>query len=304
MERSLETDVLIYSLSFLRASDIACCCAVSRRMLQVASHDSLWKRLLSEDLGISRIDLSTPLSESSIKESSSCSWKNTYLDWRQCFFGYPTAHVKRMRLFWARFEAWGLRYAPHIISSLNAPCSQNQINSVEQNMESGFKLPLCFKLLYRFHDGQSIPFVKNPRNSTMPSIGWGMFGGTVFYDSFSCVRMLSIEEAVLYSAELRDIGRDTDNSQEEQHCIYSRRSGHRPLPSDHPSMTMFAVDMNLHGDIEKGYFISNDENNNDNNNSAHGHSRSTESVSVVSSREISSGYGGAVFTNTSKWSNR
>ena len=251
---SLGDDVLIQCGSFLSTNDLAQCTLVNRYFSEIMSHDILWKSRAKEDLGITSLDMAPPGSD----VPSGTNFKELYVRWRKSFVGYPLQFVRRVHLFWLRFEAWTARYAPDIRHTLLGPASEEDLRAAEEelsNTGSPLHLPMCLSLLYRFHNGQSIPFSDRPSRESLHSIGWGMFGGTSFYDKLTCLRLLELSELAEATSSL-EIDPSSARPMPSRENFYQHHTGHENIVSPLPTIA-FAINVNSQS-ISKAYYVAAD----------------------------------------------
>lgn len=245
-------DVLIHCASYLPACDLARSCAASTYLNRTLSHDILWKLLAQVEIGVSVLAAVPPCAISSFPVT----FKQLYLLWRRSFSGYSMQLVKRMNLFWAGYEAWAKKYAPGILSTLAEPATERDIAAAEAELDDSRKMPASLRLLYRFHNGQVVPFSETPSRQSLHSIGWGMFGGTAFYDKLTSMRLLQLSELphatyglAVNRAAARPVAPDN---------FYLHHTGHT-RGADNIDAVVFAVNVNT-ADMSKAYFITQDAN--------------------------------------------
>lgn len=238
-------DVVICTLAFLSAEDIAAFSATNKYMREISNTEIIWKHRLVEDLAVSSLDCTPPCSKLIGRAHS---WRLLYLEWRHAFIGYPVNLVKRARLFWNRFEAWGNRNAPAIVDTLGPPLTESYI---EMRTRGGPQLPSSLRLMYRFHNGQHIDM------RSIANVGLGMFGGTDFYDHFISVMFMKIEQLVDSSVSLCKLfeGRAARLSANRD-TVYSHMIGSRPSHEASSLVYMFGLGLSFAAPIKKGYFIS------------------------------------------------
>ena len=183
----LSEDVFIHFLSYLTPEELSHCNSVDTIFSHRVHHNSLWKYWLQRCFGIEQYDsLEYPPGYPHDLITNTCI--NCFVAWKSSFSGYSSHDISRTRIWWKRFESWCGQYAPEILTTLNGPVSELEINEVERKLNCS--LPSSLKLFYRFHNGQSVPFDRN--RTSHESIGWGLFGGTHFYDSFTSLRFSPI----------------------------------------------------------------------------------------------------------------
>ncbi|CAN0166640.1 unnamed protein product [Ascophyllum nodosum] len=114
-----------------------------------------------------------------------------------------------------------------VMSSLNEGVSEADLNLAEERL--GWTLPTHLRLLYRFHNGQWLPFdeelneslgVDDGRPSVLPKIrgsgiSLGLLGGYCYYRSMTSSKLFSLQRAV-------QAGLATAESFEGQHQSYFR----------------------------------------------------------------------------------
>lgn len=252
---SLGDDVLIQCASFLSTRDLAQCTQVNRYFADIMTHDILWKARANEDLGITSLGTTPPAFD---HPGGVENFKQLYTSWRISFEGYPLEFVRRVHLFWQRFEAWTDRYAPDIRRTLLRPASEEDLRAAEEELAaagSPLRLPVSLRLLYRFHNGQSIPFSERPSRESLHSIGWGMFGGTAFYDKLTCLRLLELSELAEATSSL-DIDPSSGRPIPARENFYQHHTGHENIVSPLPTIT-FAINVNSQS-ISKAYYVAAD----------------------------------------------
>jgi hypothetical protein len=185
----LGEDVFIHCLSYLTPEELSHCNSVDSVFSHRVHHDSLWKYWLTSSFGIEHTNSSLEYPPGYPQDEITNTFMNCFIAWKLSFPGYSSHDVCRTRNWWKRFYSWCGQYAPEILTTLNTPASESEINTIE--MRLSHPLPSALKLFYRFHNGQNIPFDRNRR--LHESIGWGLFGGTHFYDSFANLRFISLE---------------------------------------------------------------------------------------------------------------
>lgn len=183
----LGSDLLINCLKYLNYDELYRCNAINSFFSQCVHHDSLWKYWLSTLYGITRLEYPPGTGETQ-QETNSLSYMNCFKSWMVSFQGYSFHDIRKTKKWWERYELWCQEYAPEILTTLCPPATESELNSVENFLNQ--KLPSSLRLFYRFHNGQNIPFDRDPR--TVESRGWGLFGGTHYYDSFANLRFLSL----------------------------------------------------------------------------------------------------------------
>lgn len=244
-------DALMQCASYLSAEDLFSCCVVNRYMSRTLSHDVLWRSRAKADFGVRGL---SDLPPGGIIGGGG-SFKQVYACWRKSFIGYPIEMVRRIFLFWTGFETWARQHAPGILSTLAPPASEQDILNAEQEFGLQYRLPLCLRLLYRFHNGQVVPFSEIPSEQSLHSIGWGMFGGTAFYDKLVSMRLLKLSELFEATANLTVDPRSAraippGENFYQYHTSHIRRT-------DGFRTTAFAVNVNS-GSISKAYYIADD----------------------------------------------
>jgi hypothetical protein len=182
---SLNDDVLVHCFSYLTPEELCRCNSICKAFSSSVHHPTLWKYWLIS-FGVISIEYPPgyPLEQQ----------QNTYMDcfiaWKLSFPHYSMHDVRQTKIWWSRFSSWCASYAPEILLTLNPPATESQLNSIETHFIE--TLPLSLRLFYRFHNGQTIPFDLD-RNTHHNSLGWGLFGGTHYYDSFVNLRFVSLD---------------------------------------------------------------------------------------------------------------
>jgi hypothetical protein len=189
----LSGDVLVHCFSFLSPEELCRCNATCSHFSSSAQHPSLWKYWLSFFGVVTSIEYPPGYD---VEQQ-----QNTFIDcfkaWKLSFPHYSMDDVRLTKIWWTRFSLWCETNAPEILTTLNSPATESDLNS----LEGGESLPLALRLFYRFHNGQTIPFDLD-RQSTQ-SIGWGLFGGTHYYDSFVNLRFVSLDSLRAATRSLR-----------------------------------------------------------------------------------------------------
>ena len=198
---SIGRDAIMHVLSFLPAEGLACCSATNRYLREISAHDILWKRIMEKDFGISSLGVRAPLyyvaDNDFTNDSDEVAFNKLYYEWRTTFMGYPIEQVKRMHLFWSRFKSWCLDTCPDMYHSLNAPATEQELSEAVNHLMGIEELPICLRLMYRFHDGQTLDYSIASSPESLPSIGWGMFGGTDFYDHLTVMYFQPLEDLMI-----------------------------------------------------------------------------------------------------------
>eukprot|EP01041_Mallomonas_annulata_P005145 gene5145-10284_t len=189
-----DRDAFTHIIEYLSSSDVASTIICNKLLRERCNDDIIWSNLCKTDLGLEEF-----LKPPSITTQPN-SFRETYISWRRAFSPYRIDHVKRIRLWWMRMESWLKRNAPPIYKTLGPPLSVADIKQFQDALNQEIPEPL--QIIYRFHDGQRIPFVDfRPEPATfidspVYSRFYGIFGGYYFYDDFSCMRLLSLAQIV------------------------------------------------------------------------------------------------------------
>jgi hypothetical protein len=194
----LSEDVFVHCLSYLTPEELSQCNSVGSVFSHRVHHESLWKYWLADSFGIDSNSLEYPPGYPQDQIVNSC--MNCFISWKLSFPGYSSHDVRRTNNWWKRFESWCRQYAPEILTTLNPPASESDIDTVESDLKC--PLPCSLKIFYRFHNGQHIP------HQNRASIGWGIFGGTQFYDSFVNMKFLSLDFLGRFTPQCRSMDSD------------------------------------------------------------------------------------------------
>lgn len=106
---------------------------------------------------------------------------------------YPWALVKRVKRCWDKLLDWLLTNFPEAKVTLRRGATEADLQDVEKVLK--VKLPLPTRILYRFHDGQEIPYGDSINKSLESS--QGLIGGYFFYGHLVNVYLLPLNQVVL-----------------------------------------------------------------------------------------------------------
>ena len=193
----------------------------------IINHDNIWQQVVLNDLSFDKIhqlpnfDVENSkhdeTRETSI-EIESCeitSYYSMYMKWRTYFFDFPACDIKLGIVWWRRMKQFLSTNAPFILPTLNPPASRDELQKFEKLVsklmledKNRVVLPHYLKLLYLFHNGQSVLTDKCAPNMSMDSflarnnitenalnqsLFSGLFGGYTYYDQCCSVRFLSLD---------------------------------------------------------------------------------------------------------------
>ncbi|XP_073029589.1 F-box protein SKIP16-like isoform X2 [Primulina eburnea] len=178
-------------LSKLSPLDVASFCCVSERLRVWASDDSLWARFCSDDL-----NLSSPLDPNG---NPTASFKAAYRAWREGFTMYPWSLVMRAKSCWSKLKEWLAVNFPEVLPTLRRGASEDEIKQFEKSLK--IKLPLPTRVLYRFCDGQELPY--EYVSGSLPSSLLGVIGGYSVYNHLVNVILLPLSHMVFGTRDYR-----------------------------------------------------------------------------------------------------
>ena len=196
-------DAMRHCLSFLYAHELVQLGLCSRATFSLTSSNHIWESILENELGVTR----ATLPPSDIPIVSDTNSRSTYMVWRRSFHEYCPAEIKLALRWWNRIECWLEQNAPTIRTSLNPPATVEAINLAESILRR--KIPRALKLLYRFHNGQHLPFdelkfhgrIIGNRFDIHSSVHGGLFGGYSYYDQQLNMRFLTLEQMLALSSQ-------------------------------------------------------------------------------------------------------
>jgi hypothetical protein len=186
----------------------ALCTTCSQVRTLLYENEGLWKQVLQDELGMN--DIAAPPTHQHAVADDTVSYRLCFLAWKTAFQGnYSVAEVKLARVWWGRMEAWLGTNFPLLLLTLNPPPRPENFVSAEARL--GYKIPRLLKLLYMFHDGQSLAFdqlvlgqarPEDTRFKVFQSIYLGLFGGYNFYDQNINMRFLPLSEMAAYTVQI------------------------------------------------------------------------------------------------------
>lgn len=226
---AIDSDLFCLCTSFLVCSDIISLSITSHSLAALCADENIWKSIFVREIG-NDVPIAPPAcllpsflpppplhssstgtaqaaasssSSDSPQETPVASFKQAVIAWRHHFREFSFKEVKMANMWWKRMKAWLLRYAPAIHSTLNPGLHPHVICALES--DHSCEVPRLMKLLYMFHNGQTLLFEQpNPLKSEIllrKSLFNGLFGGLQYYDVFINMRMLSLENALPYVRE-------------------------------------------------------------------------------------------------------
>ncbi|CBJ33554.1 similar to F-box-containing protein 2 [Ectocarpus siliculosus] len=212
----LSDAVLDLALGYLDSDSLVACQATCRAVGNAAQSDDLWRSKCLEDWGEER--RVRPEQRSELVSTFLESWRA----WRRAFNSYHPADVKRVAMWWAGVEAWMSRNLPEVLGTLNAGVSEQELDTAEEAL--GWPLPTHLRLLYRFHNGQWLPWdekliipvgVDEGRPEVLPKVvgsgmSLGLLGGYCFYQRMTTSKLFSLQRGVV-GGLVTDASFDGDN---------------------------------------------------------------------------------------------
>lgn len=185
----INNDSLILTLDYLRFEDVLILSTCNKRLHSLASQESSWEKLCNIDWGLFDTLLNPP---GDFNETCD-TYKKLYIRWRRVFKEYQVSDVKFVRLWWRSIEKLLASCAPPIFSTLGNQMPQEQIREAESNRtRTPLPYPKCLKLLYSFHNGQSVPI-----RSKHYLYFSGLFGGYYYYQDFTCMMFLPLHKVTV-----------------------------------------------------------------------------------------------------------
>eukprot|EP00953_Heterococcus_sp_UTEX-ZZ885_P021509 11988-Heterococcus_DN1.PRE.1 len=142
-------------ISFLPPESLLMLQLGCRRLKEPARRDRLWSEHCQRDWA-----LPTPLSVD--RKTRLTSYAAAWLHWSREFKGYDGAIVKRVHQWWTGIELWSLENLAAIYTSLTPGVTEDDLIAADN--ELGFKIPQTLRAMYRFHDGQRLPWDKSYDN--------------------------------------------------------------------------------------------------------------------------------------------
>lgn len=201
MERTsnLSMDALKECLEYLPVTAVVSLSLTSKHFRGLCEDDSIWRYIFCVQLGIKQL-IPPPASTSPVPPSS---FKRAVCMWMNHFRGYSWEEVSLAYHWWRRMEVWLRAHAPSILATLNPPLHPSIIAGLER--ASLIRAPRMVKLLYMFHDGQTLRFPEVPRDNRehLRMLLQGMFGSFVADSPMTNVRLLTFEHAISESRNRR-----------------------------------------------------------------------------------------------------
>lgn len=269
----LSADATIYLIEFLSTEDLMCLSGACVQLQQTCRADPVWAPRLLIDLGIVDHVTDLPPLISTLPPSAFSAF-SAYLSWRQEFQGYPLSLVRRVKTWWQRIEKWLLANFNEIHATLRAPLTEARIIALTKDpMYPNFAIPPVLRLMYRFHDGQSIRGQDRLLHDTTQeaeiesqaeflATGYGLFGGVSFYETFTNCYLLPLEDLVVLNCATSHYRDDTTDYTARISSLFLTESpsGVRDLPGRGRAAeyTLFAVNtlgISPHPTPEKGFFV-------------------------------------------------
>ena len=242
----LSGQLLEFICAYLLAKEILHLSFANRYYYEsITSDEKIWKNIVYVELSFTEIhqlpkdslDISVISSVCvSSNEGEITTYYTMYKKWREYFYEYKACDIKLAIVWWTRMENYLLKHAPFIHKTLNPPASRQLIAQFEalmtlklqdnsdrdsdsnssSNDTPTIHLPHYLKLLYMFHNGQSLLIDKIQElgvsgyreylgkhhlseNDINQSICNGLFGSYDFYDQFTCLRFLPLQKSLTYS---------------------------------------------------------------------------------------------------------
>lgn len=191
----LRLDIFTYKVSFLTSNDLISYGQTNKYFGMLCQTDSIWEKILAVELGIFPGTGTTRTLRNS---------RSVYVNWRMRFSGFTLDEIRYAKNWWDRIEFWLTKSAPDILTTLNAPATDEDFTLFTS--VTGHSVPRILQLLYKFHNGQNLVFDKTRFDGWRPepgttgithddlhrSIFSGLFGGYQFYDTFINMRFLPL----------------------------------------------------------------------------------------------------------------
>eukprot|EP00752_Nemacystus_decipiens_P012927 g11441.t1 len=202
---SVSDAVLSLALGYLDSDSLAVCHSCCQVLGSAAKSDDLWKAKCAEDWGEKRKVCPHQRTPLVLVPTYLQAWRA----WRRAFNGYDAKDVKRVGLWWAGVEAWMSEHLPKVLETLNVGVSEEDLDRAEVML--GWALPVHLRLLYRFHNGQWLPWderlnvslgVDEGRPAVLPNVAGsgmslGLLGGYRFYNHMITSKLFSLQRGVL-----------------------------------------------------------------------------------------------------------
>ncbi|CAM9171345.1 unnamed protein product [Scytosiphon promiscuus] len=203
---SLNDAVLVLTFAYLDAESVAACQETCRVVGSAAQSDDLWRAMCSHDWEEDR--KVPPERRSGSGAVLLPTFLQTWRTWRKAFDGYDARDVKQVSAWWRGIEAWMSENLPEVLDSLNVGVSEEDLDAAEAQLK--WPLPTHLRLLYRFHNGQWLPWdealnlsvgADGGRPEVLPKINGsgmslGLFGGYCFYRQMTTSKMFSLQRGV------------------------------------------------------------------------------------------------------------
>ena len=265
----LSADATIYLVQFLSLEDLMFLSGACIQLKDICRADPVWTARLWLDLGID--DHVTDLPP--LLSAPPASPFIAYLSWRQEFQGYTLSLVRRVKMWWRRMEQWLLANFREIHATLGTPLTEAHIISLTKDkLYPNFAIPPVLRLMYRFHNGQSIPGQGRLLHDTTQeaqlasraeflATGYGLFGGVSFYENFTNCYFLPLEDLVVLNCATSHYRDDTtDYACRVSSLFLGEASGVRELPgrgraADYTLFAVNALGTSADPTPEKGFFV-------------------------------------------------
>lgn len=112
---------------------------------------------------------------------------------------YPWSLVIRVKICWSRHKSWLTVNFPEVLTTLRKGATEDAIKKLEKSLK--VKLPLPTRVLYRFCDGQELT-PEDGKGSLSGSL-LGLIGGYSFYDYVVNVFLVSLEQMIFATKDIR-----------------------------------------------------------------------------------------------------
>jgi F-box protein 3 len=229
----LPSSLIVEALSSLPATSASALACTSKSLASIGDDEALRKRHLNDTFGVTSLQPPPSMLSSTQAIEQPLSYVECFKSWTQAFStnSYKPEIVKSALDAWTKVESFLATHIPSILHSLAPGATEEQLNQLESSLK--VSLPPAFKVLYRFHNGQTLSFDErfdkaqrcpaSPQVAPDASIAHGLFGGYSFYDNFKCVRMLSLSRVLFWTKRLRHHGWLASDEMEEDEGWLSRR---------------------------------------------------------------------------------
>lgn len=152
---------------------------------------------------------------------------------------YSCSEIKFARRWWRRIELYFESKFVEISETLGKPVGESDLDAAETALATRFerrtghkpptrRIPLCLRLLYRFHDGQTLRAQTRmlqqadldarvfESQAEVRELGLGLFGGLSYYHEFHCVFLLPLRLVVVLNGAGSTDDEDEDEDDEEE----------------------------------------------------------------------------------------